>query len=146
MGLQPQYAQNHQFAGMYPQMQNNQMTALYTQQMLGSQVAGVAQQPMLGSTLTGFGYGQQPDAQFYSPLRATYPYSTPNELSQRTYGLSLHDNVNYLSNSSYGMPSSSSYLQQPNKPLKPEDKLFGDLVNIAKTKQNKHAPGKVESL
>ncbi|WOK97218.1 target of Myb protein 1-like [Canna indica] len=133
-GVQPQFVQGNQFAGMYPPMQNSQMTSMYPHQMLGGQVAGASQQPML----TGYGFGQQQVAQFYNPATSTCLYSAPNELSQRMYGLSVQDNNTYASSiSSYQMPTSSSYLQQPNKTSKPEDKLFGDLVNLAKTKQNK---------
>lgn len=142
-GLQPQLMQSNQFVGMHPQMQNSHMPSTFPQHMLGGHVVGVGQQAMQGVQLTAYGYGQQPGAQFYDPARPAYPYSTPNELAQRMYGLSMQDNSTYASqSSSYQMPtSSSSYLQQPNKVPKPEDKLFGDLVNIAKTKQNKPTAG-----
>ncbi|CAL9058639.1 unnamed protein product [Musa banksii] len=142
-GLQPQLMQSNQFVGMHPQMQNSHIPSTFPQHMLGGHVVGVGQQAMQGVQLTAYGYGQQPGAQFYDPARPAYPYSTPNELAQRMYGLSMQDNSTYASqSSSYQMPtSSSSYLQQPNKVPKPEDKLFGDLVNIAKTKQNKPTAG-----
>ncbi|THU53494.1 hypothetical protein C4D60_Mb10t15010 [Musa balbisiana] len=143
-GLQPQLMQSNQFVGMHPQMQNSHMPSTFPQHMLGGHVVGVGQQAMQGGVqLTAYRYGQQPGAQFYDPARPAYPYSTPNELAHRMYGLSMQDNSAYASkSSSYQMPtSSSSYLQQPNKVPKPEDKLFGDLVNIAKTKQNKPTAG-----
>ncbi|RWW48868.1 hypothetical protein BHE74_00045027 [Ensete ventricosum] len=117
-GLQPQLMQSNQFVGMHPQTQNSHMPSTFPQHMLGGHVVGVGQQAM-------------------------QPYSTPNELAQRMYGFSMQDNSTYAStSSSYQMPtSSSSYLHQPNKVPKPEDKLFGDLVNIAKTKQNKPTAG-----
>ncbi|CAD5194596.1 unnamed protein product [Musa acuminata subsp. malaccensis] len=131
-GLQPQVVQGDQFVGMYPPMQNSQMTAMYPPQIFGGHMVGMGQQPMQG---TGYGYGQQPGAQFYDPMRPTYPYYTPNALGQTMYGLSVQDNNTYASKaSSYQMPTSSSYLQNSNKPSKPEDKLFGDLVSLAKNK------------
>ncbi|XP_064959550.1 TOM1-like protein 9 isoform X1 [Musa acuminata AAA Group] len=131
-GLQPQVVQGDQFVGMYPPMQNSQMRAMYPPQIFGGHMVGMGQQPMQG---TGYGYGQQPGAQFYDPMRPTYPYYTPNALGQRMYGLSVQDNNTYASKaSSYQMPTSSSYLQNSNKPSKPEDKLFGDLVSLAKNK------------
>ncbi|THU45684.1 hypothetical protein C4D60_Mb02t20570 [Musa balbisiana] len=131
-GLQPQVVQGDQFVGMYPPMQNSQMRAMYPPQIFGGHMVGMGQQPMQG---TGYGYGQQLGAQFYDPMRPTYPYYTPNAVAQRMYGLSVQDNNAYASKaSSYQMPTSSSYLQNSNKPSKPEDKLFGDLVNLAKNK------------
>ncbi|WOL02184.1 target of Myb protein 1-like [Canna indica] len=142
-GLQPQFVQSTQFTGGYPAMQSSQMTAIYPQQMLGGNVLGVGQQTMQGVQLTSYGYGQQLDAQIYNSPIPAYSYSTPNELSQRMYGLSVQDNNLYGGNTSSYPPSSSSYLQQSNKPTRPEDKLFGDLVSMAKTKQNKSTVGKV---
>ncbi|RWW83656.1 hypothetical protein BHE74_00007825, partial [Ensete ventricosum] len=134
-GLQPQVVQGGQFVGMYPPMQNSQMRAMYPPQMFGGHMVGMGQQPMQGGQLTGYGYGPEPGAQFYDPMRPTYPYYTPNALGQRTYGLSVQDNNTYANEaSSYQMPTSSSYLQNSNKPSKPEDKLFGDLVSLAKNK------------
>lgn len=150
-GLQPQpmlTMQGSQFAGMYPPpMQNSQLGSIYSQTVLGGQMAGMHQQPMQGSQLTAYGYGQQPEAQFYDQRRQVYPYAGVNELSQRMYGLSMQGNSTYANMTpSYQTPMSSSYLQQSNKPPKPEDKLFGDLVNMAKSKPNKLSANKVGSL
>ncbi|XP_042423579.1 TOM1-like protein 9 [Zingiber officinale] len=132
-GMQPQIEQGNHYAGMYPPLQNSQMTAMYPQQMLGGHGAGA---------MSGYAYGQQQDTQFYDPTRSSYPYSTPNELSYRMHGLSVQDHSAYASNtSSYQVPASSSYLQHSSKPSRPEDKLFGDLVTMAKTKQNKPTHG-----
>ncbi|RWW01908.1 hypothetical protein GW17_00035032 [Ensete ventricosum] len=133
-GLQPQVVQGGQFVGMYPPMQNSQMRAMYPPQMFGGHMVGMGQQPMQGGQLTGYGYGPEPGAQFYDPMRPTYPYYTPNALGQRTYGLSVQDNNTYANEaSSYQMPTSSSYLQNSNKPSKPEDKLFGDLCRYRRS-------------
>ncbi|XP_058074325.1 TOM1-like protein 9 [Magnolia sinica] len=141
-GMYPQQMQGVQVGGMYPQqMQGGQLAGMYPQQMQGGQFVGMYPQPvqygqqvgmypqlMQGGQMAGYGYGQQPGTQF---------------LEQRMYGLSMQDDSRYM-NTSYQM-TSSTYVQ-PIKPAKPEDKLFGDLVNIAKTKPNKPNDSKVGSL
>ncbi|KAK4419977.1 TOM1-like protein 9 [Sesamum alatum] len=95
---------------MYPQpMQSGPVGYMYPQQMYGAQMAGYGY---------GYGYGQVPqqNAQF---------------LQQSMYGLSVRDDRN----SSYSV-STSSYVPA-GKPSKPEDKLFGDLVDISKFKAAK---------
>ncbi|KAJ0989251.1 hypothetical protein J5N97_007607 [Dioscorea zingiberensis] len=158
-GMQPQPIQGGQFGGMYPSpmqnnqqgvypspMHNNQIAGVYLQPIQGVQLPGMHQTPMQ-MQLTGYSYGQQPEIQFYDPRRSAYPYPSSNDLSQRMYGLSMHDKNTYMNmNSSYQMSASSSlYTQQSNKPAKPEDKLFGDLVNMAKSKQSKPPVNKVGS-
>ncbi|ONK80238.1 uncharacterized protein A4U43_C01F15430 [Asparagus officinalis] len=143
-GMQPQPLQNAQYIGMQPSMmQNNQGGGVYGGQMMIPQ-----HHAMYGGQMTiDYGYGQQPNAQFYDPRANSYPYGNPNELSQRMYGLSMQDNSAYRStNSSYNhVPSSTSSLQQTNKPLKPEDKLFGDLLSMARSKTSKPGVNKVGS-
>ncbi|KAL0311983.1 UNVERIFIED_CONTAM: TOM1-like protein 9 [Sesamum radiatum] len=98
---------------MYPQpMQSGPIGYMYPQQMYGAQMAGYGY---------GYGYGQVPqqNAQF---------------LQQSMYGLSVRDDAG-LRNSSYSV-STSSYVPA-GKPSKPEDKLFGDLVDISKFKAAK---------
>lgn len=145
-GAQHNFMQGSQFAGMQPQpmpsaqygggtyptmMQNNQG-------MGGGMYSGMMPQQaaFYGGQLMGYGYGQQ-----------QYPYGNLQEQSQRMYGLSMQDNSMYAgTGSSYNhVPSSNSYLQQPNKPSKPEDKLFGDLVSMAKSKPAKPGINKVGS-
>ncbi|XP_049934192.1 TOM1-like protein 9 isoform X2 [Nymphaea colorata] len=75
---------------------------------------------------------QQPGVQF-PDQRTAYYFATAQDLSQRARGLSLQDN-RYVS----PYQTSESYLQPKNQ-AKPEDKLFGDLVNIAKTKSKPSA-------
>lgn len=128
-GLQLQVVPSNQFVGMYPTMQNAQMAAMYSQQMLGGQM------PMQGGQMIGYGYGQYPEAQYNDPRRSMYPYGGQNDLSRRMHGLNMQESSTYMNKASYG--ASSTSLLQSNKPSKPEDKLFGDLVNIAKSKQNK---------
>ena len=122
----PQSMPNMQYGGMYPPMQGNRAAGMYPQQMAGD----LYQQQMYGGQMAGYGYDQQPGG-YYVP-NAAYEYSSANELSQRMNGLAMQNN------SLYGTPASSS-LQQANRPTRLEDSLFGDLVNIAKTKPSKTA-------
>ncbi|KAF5936155.1 hypothetical protein HYC85_027284 [Camellia sinensis] len=116
-GIHPQQIPGGQM-GMYPQqMQSGQMAYMNPQQMYSNQMAGY-----------GYGYGQQQNAQF---------------LDQRMYGLSVRDD-GALRNP-YQQQSTPSYVP-PGKPSKPEDKLFGDLVDIAKFKPTKTTPGRAGSM
>ncbi|GMP94822.1 hypothetical protein CsSME_00044120 [Camellia sinensis var. sinensis] len=109
----------HQPMGVYPQQMQSGLPALmYPQQMYNNQMAGY-----------GYGYGQQQNAQF---------------LDQRMSGLSVTDD-GVLRDSSY-QTSTPSYVL-PGRPTKPEDKLFGDLVDIAKIKPTtKTTPGRAGSM
>ncbi|VAI77020.1 unnamed protein product [Triticum turgidum subsp. durum] len=130
----PQSMPNTQYGGMYPSMQGNQAGGMYPQQMAGD----IYQQQMYGGQMAaGYGYGQQPGG-YYVP-NAGYGYPSANELSQRMNGLAMQNN------GLYGTPASSS-LQQANRPARPEDSLFGDLVSIAKTKPSKTAANKAGGL
>ncbi|XP_008789328.2 TOM1-like protein 9 [Phoenix dactylifera] len=138
-GMHPGLIQSNQQIGMSaPPMQSNQLGGLYSQPIQGGQFIGMQQQLMQGVQWINYGYGQQPEARYYNQ-RPLYPYVGPNDISQRMYGLSLQDNSSYMNmNSSYPMSASSTfYSHQSNRPSKPEDKLFGDLVSLAKSKQNK---------
>ncbi|GFS44913.1 ENTH/VHS/GAT family protein [Actinidia rufa] len=121
------HIQHNQLVGPHPQpirggqsmgvYPQQQMHFMYPQQMYGNQMAGY-----------GYGYGQQQNPQF---------------LDQRMSGLSIRDD-SALRNSSY-QPSIPSYVPSE-KPSKPEDKLFGDLVDIAKFKPTKTTPGRAGSM
>ncbi|KAM3191617.1 hypothetical protein ACQJBY_069096 [Aegilops geniculata] len=130
----PQSMPNTQYGGMYPSMQGNQAGGMYPQQMAGD----IYQQQMYGGQMAaGYGYGQQPGG-YYVP-NAAYGYPSANDLSQRMNGLAMQNN------GLYGTHASSS-LQQANRPARPEDSLFGDLVSIAKTKPSKTAANKAGGL
>ncbi|KAG8381861.1 hypothetical protein BUALT_Bualt05G0016800 [Buddleja alternifolia] len=123
--LTPMNNQSNQMVGptsMYPQpMQSGQMAYMYPQQMYGNQMPGYGYG-------YGYGYGQQ-NAQF---------------LQQSMSGLSVRDD-NALRNYSYSVSTPSSYVPS-GKPSKPEDKLFGDLVDISKFKPGKTTPGRMGSM
>ncbi|CAJ1973870.1 unnamed protein product [Sphenostylis stenocarpa] len=104
--------------GLYPQRiqgVNSPYMGMASHPMHNSPVAYMYPQQMYGNKFVGYGYGQQPGVQY---------------VEQQMYGLSLRDD-GALRNS-YQV-SSASYVPS-GKPTKPEDKLFGDLVNLAKVK------------
>jgi hypothetical protein len=132
--------QGMQFASMQPSpMPGAQPGMMYAQQMPGAQY-GMPQQQMYGRQMASqYAYVQQSAAQYYNQGRpTTYGYPGTNELSQNMYGLSMQNSSYTGMNSPYQTtPSSSPSMGQPIRPSKPEDKLFGDLLSIAKTKQNR---------
>ncbi|XVE53721.1 hypothetical protein DITRI_Ditri03aG0025200 [Diplodiscus trichospermus] len=121
-----QPVQGNQFAGFHPQpVQGAQYMGMLPQQMPAGQMAPVMYpQQMYGNQMGAYGYGQQ------------------QYLDQQMYGLSIRDDDG-LRNSSYPL-STSSYF--PPRPSKPEDKLFGDLVDMAKVKSTKTTPGRAGSM
>ncbi|KAF2286962.1 hypothetical protein GH714_036292 [Hevea brasiliensis] len=150
-GLQP--SGNDHLVGMYiqpittshlsafsnPAMQSNQL-GLHPQVVQGGQYMGMLPQPMHGQMASMYPqhmYGNQMAGYGYAPQQGT-PY-----LEQQMYGLSVRDD-SIVRNSSYQVPT-SSYLPLK-KPSKPEDKLFGELVDIAKFKTTKPTPGRAGSM
>ncbi|XP_042453808.1 TOM1-like protein 9 [Zingiber officinale] len=133
-GLPPQLAQNNQYVGMYAPMQNGQMSAIYPQQVYGSHMPTISQQALYSNQLTGYGgYSKQPASQFSASGGAAYGgYSNPHELSQMMHELSVQDNHMLVNKTNTN--SVPSYLQPMNKMPKAEDKLFGDLLSMAKNK------------
>ncbi|MQL75005.1 hypothetical protein Taro_007377, partial [Colocasia esculenta] len=146
MQIQMPPMQGGQLAPMQGQMlmQGGQVPVMYPNGMMGAQVPGMLhfQQPMQAGHMGGYGYGQLPEMQYYDH-RIAHPFGGSNEITNRMYGLSMQENSGQMNTSSYQVATSSL---QANRPSRPEDKLFGDLVNMAKTKQNKPAANKVGSL
>ncbi|KAF8400810.1 hypothetical protein HHK36_014112 [Tetracentron sinense] len=119
--------QSNHLVGIHPQpFQGGQMMGMLPQSMQGGHLAFMHPQPMQSNQLAGYGYGQLSQAQF---------------VEQGMYGFSVRDG-SALRNASYQV--STSYLP-PSKPSKPEDKLFGDLVDFAKSKP-KTTPGRAGSM
>lgn len=112
---QHQPVQSASSMGMFPQqMPSGQMAYKYPQQMYNNQMAAAY-------GYGGYGYAQQqPNSQF---------------LEQRMTGLSVRDD-GALRGGAYQVPT-PSYVPPSGKPSKPEDKLFGDLVDITKFKPAK---------
>lgn len=125
-----------------PPMQPNPIGGMYAYPQYAHGGPFVAM-PMYGNQMPGYVHGQH--QMFYDQMRNPNP--NPNEISQRMYGLSMHGNNYMNAAASYQMPSSSSsYLPQANRPQKQEDKLFGDLVSMAKSKTDKPSISKVGGL
>ncbi|KAK6912059.1 GAT domain [Dillenia turbinata] len=121
-GMHPQHPyRSNQVVGMFVQpITNGQLTEIQNQHMQnyyqyyqGNQVVGMQMQGpgMYAEQIPGFGSQQM------------------QYLDQNMQGLSVSDN-NVVRRSSYNGPSSGPMRGPP----RPEDKLFGDLVNMAKTK------------
>lgn len=118
-GLKPQQMQGLPYVGMVPQ------------QMHGTQMPYMYPQPMYGGQLAAYGYDQ---------MGAHY-------LDQRMLGLSVRDDSGLGSTNSSSSSSSSSYLPPMKQQPKPENKLFGDLVDMAKVKSSKSTtPGRAGSM
>ncbi|KAL1353098.1 hypothetical protein HN51_017029 [Arachis hypogaea] len=121
--------QHNQF-GMHPQhiqgVAGPYMGGMMPNQMQAGPVASMYPQQMYGNQFMGYGYGQQQGV----------PY-----IEHQMYGLSVRDDGGLRS--SY-QSSTTSYAPS-GKPSKPEDKLFGDLVDMAKVKP-KPAPGRAGSM
>ncbi|XP_061354698.1 TOM1-like protein 9 isoform X2 [Gastrolobium bilobum] len=99
---------------------------MVSHQMQNVPLSSMYPQQMYGNQFIGYGYGQQQGVQY---------------VEQQMYGLSVRDD-SALRNS-YQV-SATSYVPSA-KPSKPEDKLFGDLVDMAKVKP-KSTPGRAGSM
>ncbi|KAJ8552136.1 hypothetical protein K7X08_028579 [Anisodus acutangulus] len=123
-------------------MQSNQMEGLHPQQFQGGQPAGYFPQQMPSGQMA-YMYSQQ----MYINQMASYGYGNAQQqntlfLNQGMSGLSVRDN-GALNNSSYPV-STPSYVPS-GRPSKPQDKLFGDLVDLSKFKPTNGAPGRAGS-
>lgn len=126
--INPHVAQINQFS-LHPQHIQGTVgpvMGIVPNQMQGGPVTSMYPPQMYGNQYMGHVYGQQP-VQY---------------LEQQMYGLSVRDDSG-LTNSSYQV-SSTSYSPSA-KSSKPEDKLFGDLVDMAKVKP-KTTPGQAGGM
>lgn len=148
----PQHMGSDQVVGMYIRpITTGHLSAINNQAVQGSQFVGFQPQPIQGAQYMGMLPQQMPAGQMasmypqqmYGNQMGVYGYGQQQYLDQQMYGLSIRDD-NGLKNSSYQV-STSSYIP-PSKPSKPEDKLFGDLVDMAKIKSTKTTPGRAGSM
>jgi len=127
-----------QFGGMQPPQMygGSQPVMMYPQQMAVAQYGAMPrQQPTYGGRLAGYMQHPAVAAAHYYNNQGMYGYPGANGLSQSMYGLSVQDNSSMGMRSSYQTTTAPPSTGQPMKPTKPEDKLFGDLLSIAKTKK-----------
>lgn len=161
-----QYPNSMQVPQMLQPMGNDQPTGTYIQPISGGHLSSMPnqpiqsnhmvgmhpmgmmlQQPIQGGHMATMGMMPMYPQNMYSNQMAAYGYYSqqqdPRFLQQSMYGLSVRDD-SALTNPSYHV-SSSSYVPS-SKPLKPEDKLFGDLVDMAKSKPKPANPGRAGSM
>ncbi|XP_057739525.1 TOM1-like protein 9 [Arachis stenosperma] len=110
---------NQQFPQQIQGVPSGAYMSMVPHQMQNGNMAYMYPQQMYGNQFVGYGYGQQQQGVQY--------------VEQQMYGLSVSDD-NGMRNS-YQV-SATSYVPS-GKPSKPEDKLFGDLVDMAKVKSPK---------
>nr|GMD87255.1 target of Myb protein 1-like isoform X1 [Ipomoea batatas] len=119
VGLNPQH---HQSMGLFSQQMppSAQMLYMYSQQTYTNQLSGY-----------GCGFGQQQNSQL---------------LEQRMSGLNIQDDDGILKGPPYLASTPSSYVPVTmGKSTNPEDKLFGDLVDVSKFKSSKPDPARAGS-
>lgn len=148
-------------SGLYPQgpqpMVNDQVVGMYIQPITSGHLSAINHQapqgshlglPVQGGQMMGMGMqggGGQMGSMYGYGNQMGYGYGNQQEtsqLQQQMYGLSVRDDSALAMNNSYQAPMSSSYVP-PMKP-KVQDKLFGDLVDMAKFKGGK--PGRTGSM
>ncbi|XP_019179334.1 PREDICTED: uncharacterized protein LOC109174569 isoform X2 [Ipomoea nil] len=127
-----QAIQNSQLVGLNPQ--HHQSMGLFSQQMPSPQMVYMYSQTYTNQ-LSGYGcgLGQQ---------------QNPQLLDQRMSGLNIQDD-GILKGPPYLASTPSSYVHVPvpmGKSTKPEDKLFGDLVDVSKFKSSKPGPARAGSI
>ncbi|MBA0657932.1 hypothetical protein Goklo_010186 [Gossypium klotzschianum] len=115
-----QVVPKNQFSGFHPQpIQGAQHMGMYPQQLPANQMASMHPQQMYGNQMGAYGYGEL------------------QYIDQKIDGLSIRDDDS-LRNSYYQVPT-SSYVP-PGKASKAEDKLFGDLLDMARIKSINTTP------
>ncbi|MBA0597800.1 hypothetical protein Gorai_007589 [Gossypium raimondii] len=115
--------------------QGNQFTDFNPQQSPGTQYMGMVPQQMPGGQMTS--YPQHTQQMYGNPQMGASGFGQQQYLDEQMHGLSIRDD-NGLRNSSYQV-STSSYVP-PSRPSNPEDRMFGDLVDMAKVKSTPTPP------
>lgn len=142
-GAHPQQVGSNQGTGVY--IHSNQV-AMYHHNLQPAdqrnmQLVAMVPHPSQGyQTASMYAHPVQHDGMFSLPPHSNqfHGYDPQTQfLEQGMYGLSMRD-AGAAANPSY-YPSTSHV--PSGRPSKPEDKLFGDLVNIARSRPNKPSPG-----
>ncbi|MBA0568300.1 hypothetical protein Golob_005803 [Gossypium lobatum] len=115
--------------------QGNQFADFNPQQSPGTQYMGMVPQQMPGGQMTS--YPQHTQQMYGNPQMGASGFGQQQYLDEQMHGLSIRDD-NGLRNSSYQV-STSSYVP-PSRPSNPEDRMFGDLVDMAKVKSTPTPP------
>ncbi|KAK4787579.1 hypothetical protein SAY86_011412 [Trapa natans] len=150
----PHATETAQYAGMnsHPAyQQSNQMHPFQPQQMQGGHYMGMVQQQMPGAQMP---YEYSPPVYGGNVAAYGYDHAGAQYLDQHMHGLSVrddsglgHPNSSYYASSSFSSSSASTYLPPMKQQSKQEDKLFGDLVDMARVKSSKpSASGRTGSM
>ncbi|KAJ4885961.1 ENTH/VHS/GAT family protein [Raphanus sativus] len=141
-GGSPHALNNPQGGSPYAINNNNNMFGMIPSPMTGGHMQPFGHQNP-AAMYGGYGGQPQPPQQYFGEQQMYGGYGgqpqPPQELEQQMYGMSLQDNGTSNGNpyqvSSH--PSGLNYQQPMMKPVnkKPEDKLFGDLVELSKNKK-----------
>ncbi|KAA3477555.1 TOM1-like protein 2 isoform X1 [Gossypium australe] len=115
--------------------QGNQFADFNPQQSPGTQYMGMVPQQMPGGQMTS--YPQHTQQMYGNPQMGASGFGQQQYLDEQMHGISIRDD-NGLRNSSYQV-STSSYVP-PSRPSNPEDRMFGDLVDMAKVKSTPTPP------
>ncbi|MBA0839110.1 hypothetical protein Goarm_004876, partial [Gossypium armourianum] len=115
--------------------QGNQFADFNPQQSPGTQYMGMVPQQMPGGQMTS--HPQHTQQMYGNPQMGASGFGQQQYLDEQMHGLSIRDD-NGLRNSSYQV-STSSYVP-PSRPSNPEDRMFGDLVDMAKIKSTPTPP------
>ncbi|GMJ15891.1 TOM1-LIKE 9 [Hibiscus trionum] len=117
----------------YPQSMGIQFASFHPQQSQGAPYMGMVPPQMVP-------YNQQVPQMYGNPQMAAAAagYGQQQYLDQQMHGLSIRDD-NGLRNPPHQVSSSSNV--PPSTPSKPEDRVFGDLVDMAKVKPTTTTPG-----
>ncbi|GMI92548.1 TOM1-LIKE 9 [Hibiscus trionum] len=145
--LGPQHMGGDHVVGMYIQpITNGNLSVINNQAATRNQFSGFHPQPNQGAQYMGINPQQMPTNQMasmypqqlmYGNQMGEYDYGELQYLDQKMDVLSIRDDSS-LRNSSYQVPT-TSYVP-PGKPSKGEEKLFGDLVDMASIKSINTAP------
>ncbi|KAL1552420.1 TOM1-like protein 9 isoform X2 [Salvia divinorum] len=136
--------------GQFTAMQSNQMQGLHPHPMQNPQQPSVMYPQQMQPT-TQMGYMYHPQQMYNHQMPAGYGYG---------YGYGQGQGQNQMQNAYFaqqtisamsvrddsGLRNPASNILPSGRPARPEDKLFGDLVDISKFKPGKTTPGRAGSM